>query len=114
MGKSVILVSNGALKAALASSMKALGRRRWSRTARILAQAAQDAVWTAVQDLEEDAQGQVLQKRRGDHGKIAKAGLMPSGLHGLWCVNMPPTRVKAFRITIGRCLPGKDAELSLT
>ena len=46
--------------------------------------------------------------------KIAKAGLMPRGLHGFWCMGMPPTRLKAFRTTVGRCLPGKHAGRSLT
>ena len=31
-----------------------------------------------------------------------------------WCMGMPPTRLKAFRTTIGRCLPGKHAGRSLT
>ena len=46
--------------------------------------------------------------------KIAKAGLMPSALHGVRCMGMPPTRLKAFRTTVGRCLPGKHAGRSLT
>ena len=46
--------------------------------------------------------------------KIAKAVLMPSGLHGVRCMGMPPTRLKAFRTTVGRCLPGKHAGRSLT
>ena len=46
--------------------------------------------------------------------KIAKVGLVPSGLHGMRCMGMPPPRVKAFRTTIGRCLPGKHAGRSLT
>ena len=46
--------------------------------------------------------------------KIAKAGLMPSGLHGVRCMGMPPTRLKAFRTTVGRYLPGKHAGRSLT
>ena len=29
---------------------------------------------------------------------------MPSGLHDMWCVGMPPTRVNTFRRTIGRSL----------
>ena len=41
--------------------------------------------------------------------KIAKAGLMPSCLHGVRCMGMPPTRLKAFRTAVGRCLPGKHA-----
>ena len=46
--------------------------------------------------------------------KRAKAGLVPSGLRGMRCVGMPPTRVKAFKKTIGRCLPGIHAGRSLT
>ena len=46
--------------------------------------------------------------------KTAKAGLMPSGLHGVRCMGMPPTRLKAFRTTVGRCLPSKHAGRSLT
>ena len=46
--------------------------------------------------------------------KIAKAGLMPSGLHGVRFIGMPPTRLKAFRTTVGRCLPGEHAGRSLT
>ena len=46
--------------------------------------------------------------------KIAKAGLMPSGLHGMRCVDRPPTRVNAFGTTVVRCLPGKHARRSLT
>ena len=39
---------------------------------------------------------------------------MPSALHGVRCMGMPPTRLKAFRTTVGRCLPGKHAGRSLT
>ena len=39
---------------------------------------------------------------------------MPSGLHGVRCMGMPPTRLKAFRTTVERCLPGKHAGRSLT
>ena len=46
--------------------------------------------------------------------KIAKAGLIPSGLHGVWCLGVPPTRVEAIKTTIGRCLSGKHAGHSLT
>ena len=46
--------------------------------------------------------------------KIAKAGLMPSALHGVRCMGMPPSRLKAFRTTVGRFLPGKHAGRSLT
>ena len=46
--------------------------------------------------------------------KIAKAGLAPSGLHGVRCMGMAPTTLKVFRTTIGRCLPGKHAARSLT
>ena len=46
--------------------------------------------------------------------KVTKAVLVPSGLHGVRCMGMPPTRLKAFRTTIGRCLPGKHAGRSLT
>ena len=46
--------------------------------------------------------------------KIAKAGLMPSAPHGVRCMGMPPTRLKAFRTTVGRCLPGKHEGRSLT
>ena len=46
--------------------------------------------------------------------KIAKAGFLPSGLHGVRCLGLPPTRVKALRTIIGQCLPGKHAGRSLT
>ena len=46
--------------------------------------------------------------------KIAKAGSCRAGLHGVRCMGMPPTRLKAFRTTVGRCLPGKHAGRSLT
>ena len=46
--------------------------------------------------------------------KITKAGLMPRGLHSMRCMGMLPARVKAFRTTTVRCLPGKHTGRSLT
>ena len=34
---------------------------------------------------------------------------MPSGLHGMRCLGMPPTRVKAFRTMMGRGSLGRAA-----
>ena len=45
--------------------------------------------------------------------KSAKAGLAPGGLHGVRCMGVPLTRLKAFGTTIGRCLPGKHAGRSV-
>ena len=45
--------------------------------------------------------------------KSAKAGLAPSGLHGVRCMGVPLTRLKALGTTIGRCLPGKHAGRSV-
>ena len=39
---------------------------------------------------------------------------MPSGLHGVRCMGMPPTRLEAVRTTVGRSLSGKHAGRSLT
>ena len=78
-------------------------------------EAAQNAKWAADQNQEDNAQGSVFYKKYGAvTSKIAMAGFMPSGLHGERCMGMPPSRVKSFRTTTGRCLPGKHAGRSLT
>ena len=108
-GKSVVLVSNASLKAALTSSTKALGMRVVSH-ARILGIDACGA-GAARQRRTQHARLAKIKKRmpkvkfHKKYGaitsKIAKAGLMPSGLHGVRCMGMPPTRLKAFRTTVG-------------
>ena len=69
-GKSVVLVSNAFLRAALTTSTKALSMRVVSH-ARILGvlrrEAAQDAMCKADENQEEDAQGPILQEVRCDH-----------------------------------------------
>ena len=104
-GKSVVLVSNGALKTALASSMKALGMRVVSH-ARILGIDVY-GVGTARQlktqygRLAKIKKGMPIVKFHRKYGaitsKIAKEGLMPSGLHGMRCT---PPRVTASRTTM--------------
>ena len=121
-GKSEVLVSNASLKVALTSSTKALGMRVVSH-ARILGVDAYGA-GAARQHRTQHARLTKIRKRMPKvqfykkygamTNKIAKAGLMPSALHGVRCMGMPPTRLKAFRTTVGRCLPGKHAGRSLT
>ena len=121
-GKSVVLVSTASPKASLTSSTKALGMRVVSH-ARILRIDAYGA-GAARQRRTQNARLTKIKKRMPNvqfykkdgaiTSKIAKAGLMPSGLHGVRRVGMPPSRLKAFRTTIGRCLPGKHAGRSLT
>ena len=118
----MVLVSDASLKAALTSSTKALGMRVVSH-ARILGVDAYGA-GAARQRRTQNARLTKIKKRVPKDqfykkygaitSKIAKAGLMPSGLHGVKCMGMPPTRLKAFRTTVGRCLPGKHAGRSLT
>ena len=116
-GKSVVLVSNASLKAALTTSTKALGMRVVTH-ARILGVDAfgvggarrrrtQYAWLTKIR--KRMPKVQFYKKYGAMTSKIAKAGLMPSALHTIRCMGMPPTRLKAFRTTIGRCLPGKHA-----
>ena len=121
-GKSVVLVLNASLKAALTSSTKALGMRVVSH-ARILGvdacgagAARQRGTQYARLTKIKKRMPQVLfyEKYGAIMSKIAKAGLRPSGLHGVRCMGMLPTRLKAFRTTVGRCLPGKHAGRSLT
>ena len=71
-------------------------------------------MWAADRNQENMPKVQFHKKYGAITSKIAKAGLMPSGLHGVRCMGMPLTRLKAFRTTIGRCLPGKHAGRSLT
>ena len=121
-GKSVVLVSNATLKAALTSSTMPLGMRVVSH-ARILGVDAYGA-GAARQRRTQYARLTKIKKRipkvqfykkyGAITSKIAKAGLMPSGLRGVRCMGLPPTRLKAFRTTVGRCLPGKHAGRSLT
>ena len=121
-GKSVVLVSNASLKAALTTSTKALGMRVVSH-ARILGVDAFGA-GSARQRRTQYARLTKIRKRMPKvqfykkygamTNKIVKAGLMPSALHGVRCTGMPPTRLKAFRTTVGRCLPGKHVGRSLT
>ena len=110
-GKSVVLVSNASLKAALTSSTKALGMRVVSH-ARILGVDAYGAGAarqrrTQYARLTKIKNGMPKVKFYKKYGaitsKIAKVGLMPGGLHGVRCMGMPPTRLKAFRTTVGRC-----------
>ena len=69
--------------------------------------AAQNATWAADHNQEEDAQGPVLQEVRCGHEQdrqsVAHAECLARS-----------TRLKAFRTTIGMCLPGKHAGRSLT
>ena len=109
-------------KTALASSIKALGTRVVSHARNLGIDAY--GVGTARQRKTQCGRLAKINKRMPKvkscrkYGaitiKIAKAGLIPSGLHGMRCVGMPPTRVKAFRTTIGRCLLGKHGGRSLT
>ena len=111
-GKSVVLVSNASLEASLTSSTKALGMRVVSHAC-ILGIDAHGA-GTARQRRTQYGRLTKVKKRMPKvkfyrkygaiASKIAKAGLMPSRLHGMRYMGMPPTRVKAFRTTIGRCL----------
>ena len=111
----MVLVSNAWLKAALTSSTMALGMRVVSH-ARILGvddhgagtarqRRTQYARLTKIKNRMPKVQ--FYKKYGAVTSKVAKAGLLPSGLHGVRCMGMPPTRLKAFRTTIGRCLPGK-------
>ena len=75
---------------------------------------AQDAVRTAGQDQEEVSKVKFYKRCGAITSKIAKAGFLPSGLHGVRCVGLPPTRVKAFRTTTGRCLPPYTAFAHMT
>ena len=116
-------ISDASFKPSLASSTKALGMRVVSH-ARIL---GIDAYGAGAARQRRTQYGRLTKiKRRMPRvkfykkygaitSKIAKAGLAPSGLHGVRCVGMPPTRLmKAFRTTIGRCLSGKHTGRSLT
>ena len=120
----MVLVSNASLRASLTSSTRALGMRVLSH-ARILGIDAYGA--GAARQLSAESNTRLLTKIKkrmpkvqfckkygAFTSKIAKAGLMPSGLHGVRCMGMTSTRLKAFRTTIGRCLPGKHAGRSLT
>ena len=78
----MVLVSNHALKTVRTAKMKALGMRVLSGR-----RVCTDTVRMAGLCQED---------------KIAKAVFIPSGLRGLRCMGLPPTRVKAFRTTIGR------------
>ena len=121
-GKSVVLVSDASLKASLTSSTKALGMRVVSH-ARIL---GIDAYGAGAARQRRTQYGRLTKiKKRMPKVKfymkygavtseIAKAGLMPSGLHGVRCMGMPPTRLKAFRTTIGRACQAKHAGRFLT
>ena len=117
-GKSVVLVSNASLKAALTSSTKALGMRVVSHAVDAFGAGAARQRWTQYARLTKIRNRmpkvQFYKKCGAMTSKIAKAGLMPSALHGVRCMGMPPTRLKAFRTTVGRCLPGKHAGRSLT
>ena len=119
-GKSVVLVSNHALKTVLTAKMKALGTRVVSH-ARIL---GVDSFCVGAAKRRKTQYGWLASvKKRMPKVKffkkygaitVAKAGFIPSGLHGLRCMGLSPTKVKAFRTTIGRCLPGMHAGRSLT
>ena len=101
-GKSVVLVSNASLKAALTSS---LGMRVVSH-ARILGVDACGA-GAARQRRTQYARLTKIRKRMPKvqfckkygaiTSKIAKASLAPSGLHGVRCMGMPPTRAESFQ-----------------
>ena len=92
-------VVNASLKAALTWSTKALGMRVVSH-ARIL---GVDAFGVGG-----------ARRRRTQYGRLTKIKKrMPKVQfykHEVW----PPTRLKASRTTVGRCLPGKHAGRSLT
>ena len=120
-GKSV-LVSNASLKVALTSSTKALGTRVVSH-ARILGVDAYGAGAARLRRTQHSRLTKIKKKMTkvksykkygAITSKIAMAGLMPSGLHGVRCMGLPPSRLKAFRTTVGRCLPSKHAGRSLT
>ena len=85
-GKSVVLVSNGALRAPWASTLTEKKQRdkrktQYVRLAKIKKRMPKDKFY---------------RKYGAITSKIAKAGPMPSGLHGMRCMDMPPARVKAF------------------
>ena len=77
--------------------------------------AAQNAVWAADQHQEEDAQGSVLQEVWRGHEQDRQGGPHGERFTRRECAwASPPTRLKAFRTTVGRCLPGTRAGRSLT
>ena len=121
-GKSVVLVSNFALKTVLTAKMKALGMRVVSH-ARILgvnsfgvgASKRRKTQYRRLVSVKKRMPKVEFFKKCGAiTSKIAEAGVIPSGLRSLRCMGLPPTRVKAFRTTIERCLPGKHAWRSRT
>ena len=104
-GKSVILVWNGALKAALASPMKALGMRVVSHT-RILgidtcgggkARQRKTQYGRLAKIKKRVTEVQFNRKYGAITSKIVKAGLMPSGLHGMRCMGMPQASTQGVR-----------------
>ena len=121
-GKSVVLASNQTLKEMLAAKVKPLGMRVVSH-ARLL---GVDSFGAGAARRRKTQYGRLdgikkripkvkfFRKYGAVTSKIAKAGFLPSGLHGVRCLGLPPTRVKALRTTIGQCLPGKHAGRSLT
>ena len=121
-GKSVVLASNQTLKEMLAAKVKPLGMRVVSH-ARLL---GVDSFGAGAARRRKTQYGRLdgikkrmpkvkfFRKYGAVTSKIAKAGFLPSGLHGVRCLGLPPTRVKGLRTTIGQCLPGKHAGRSLT
>ena len=102
-GKSVVLVSNASLKAALTSSAKALGMRVVSH-ARILGVDAYGAgavrqrrtQYARLTKIKKRMPKVKFYKKYGAiTSKIAKAELMPSGPHGVRCMGLPPMRRQA-------------------
>ena len=121
-GKSVVLASNRILKGMLAAKVKPLDMRVVSH-ARLL---GVDTFGAGMARRRKTQYGRLdrvkkrlpkvkfFKKYGATTSKIARAGFLPSGLHGVRCLGLPPTRVKALRTTIGQCLPGKHAGRSLT
>ena len=114
-GKSVVLASNRTLKEMLAAKVKPLGMRVVSH-ARLLGVDSFGAVTARRRKTQYGRLDGVkkrmpkvkfIRKYGAVTSKIAKAGFLPSGLHGVRCLGLPPTRVKALRTTIGQCLPGQ-------
>ena len=118
----MVSASNQTLQAMLAAKVKPLGMRVVSH-ARLL---GVDSVGAGAARSRTTQYGRLagikkrmpkvkfFKKYGAVTSKIAKAGFLPSGLHGVRCLGLPSTRVKALRKTIGQCLPGKHAGRSLT
>ena len=106
-GKSVVLASNRTLKEMLAAKVKPLGMRVVSH-ARLL---GVDSFGAGMARRRKTQYGRLdgvkkrmpkvkfFRKYGAITSKIAKAGFLPSGLHGVRCLGLPPTRVKALRTT---------------